>query len=188
MHVYSIYVYFSLFQIVSGECLIYSVWPSPLFRNVFGIFLFSIEFFIPLFILVYCYGCILWTLTRRLDQRWEKTCNINQISDTFQTARKNVIQTFLIVSICFVACWSCEQVYYLLFNLGFNADFNGMFFKFSVVLAFGNCTINPFIYLFKYKDYQLALKRWLPCSKRRKSDCTSNVNSVSLTQDTNVND
>ena len=76
----------------------------------------------------------------------------------FQVARRNTVKTFLIISICFVLCWSCSQLNYLVYNFGFDVDFNGTFFKVALLMAFGNCTINPFIYLVKYKDYQIALR------------------------------
>ena len=133
-------------------------------------------------VLMYCYGRILWTLSRRLDSNLDK---ISNQADTFQVARKNVLQTFLVVSICFVVCWSSEQVYYLLFNLGYDADFNGTFFKFSVVMAFGNCTINPFIYLLKYKDYHTALRYSFVCI-RHKSFNDKGINNISKTPENSI--
>ena len=47
-----------------------------------------------------------------------------------------------------------------MFNLGYHSDFNGLFYKVSVVMAYCNCTINPFIYLVKYRDYQIVLKEF----------------------------
>ena len=84
-------------------------------------------------------------------------------TDKFQIARKNTIQTFLLISLCFILCWSSEQVFIFMFNLGYPADFNGLFYKVSVVIAFFNCTINPFVYLIKYRDYQIALKELFSC-------------------------
>ena len=74
------------------------------------------------------------------------------------------------ISICFVICWSCEQGFYFMFNIGYNVDFNGTFFKVSILMAFVNCTINPFIYLIKYKDYQQALKHCFNCTRYTSSN------------------
>ena len=115
-----------------------------------------IEFLIPLLIMIFCYGRIIWTLTRRLDSNLDKKgTNTN---DTFQMARKNTIKTFLLVAVCFVICWSSNHVFYFMYNLGYDTDFNTTFYKVSLILAFCNCTVNPFIYLLKYRDYQIALK------------------------------
>ena len=136
-------------------------------------FLVFIEFLAPLLILIYCYGRIVWILTRRIDSNLD---NVGTQIDKFQLARRNTVKTFLLISICFIICWGSEQVYYLMFNLGYDADFNGTFFKFSVIMAFGNCTINPFIYLMKYQDYQKALKSCFNCQKEKhREELSSNI-------------
>ena len=162
---------FDIFQVVSGQCVIYTFWPSELFMSAFGLYLVLIEFLTPLFILIYCYGRIVWVLSRRIDSRF----NSDNLTDKFQTARENTIKTFLLINVCFVICWSSEQAYYFMFNLGYHADFNGMFYKVSVVMAFCNCTINPFVYLVKYRDYQIALKEFFSLHVVKGYD-TSEVN------------
>ena len=132
--------------------------------SIIGIILIFIQFLIPLIILVYCYGRIVWILTRRIDSKLNTTTNANPHADTFQTARNNTIKTLLIVALCFIICWSNNQVYYTMYNLGYKVDWNGVFYKFTVLMVFFNCTVNPFIYLVKYKDYQVALRSLLNCS------------------------
>ena len=151
-----------VFQFESGKCLYMVSWPSPLFKKVFGVVAFSLAFFIPLIILVYCYGRIVWILTRRLD------FNINSVSsqsDTFELARTNTIKTMFTVALFFIICLSNNQIYYLMFTLGFKEDWNSPYYKFTMVMVFLNCTINPFIYLFKYQDFHTALKESLGCIK-----------------------
>ena len=52
-----------------------------------------------------------------------------------------------------------------MYNIGFQADWNSTFYQFTVVMVFINCTINPFIYLAKYQDFQTALKSFCECRK-----------------------
>ena len=151
----------SLFQVVSGVCYVYYFWPSPLSKNVFGVSLISVTFFISLIILVYCYGRIVWVLTRRIDSKLSSSGS----KDTFHLARTNTIKTLLLVSLCFVICWSNSQIYYLMYNLGYQVDWNSTYYNFTVFMVFVNCTVNPFIYLIKYKDYQEALRQC--CSSKR---------------------
>ena len=132
--------------------------------SIIGIILIFIQFLIPLIILVYCYGRIVWILTRRIDSKLNTTTNANPHADTFQTARNNTIKTLLIVALCFIICWSNNQVYYTMYNLGYKVHWNGVYYKFTVLMVFFNCTVNPFIYLVKYKDYQVALRSLLNCS------------------------
>ena len=111
---------------------------------------------------MYCYGRIVWVLTRRIDSKLDKmeispqrNCSDNKmqtvIKDKFQLARQNTIKTFLLVGLCFIICWSNDQIFFLMFNLGYDVDFNGIYYKFGVLMVFLNCTLNPFIYLLKYR-------------------------------------
>ena len=113
--------------------------------------------------LIYCYGRILWVLTRRIDSNLDTR---GSHADTFQVAKTNTLKTFLMVGICFIICWSSNQAYYLMDNIGYHVNWNGTYYKFTVLMVFLNCTVNPFIYLIKYKDYQLALKLCFGCGRR----------------------
>ena len=88
---------------------------------------------------------------------------VNTSKDKFKLARKNTIITLLIVGLCFIICWSQNQIEYLMYNLGYHIDFNSNYHNFTVLMVFINCTVNPFIYLIKYRDYQAALKKFLSC-------------------------
>ena len=163
------------------------LWPSDTVKTVFGFGLITIQFFIPLMVLVICYGKIVWVLTRRINTDLikpksamndsENVSNptdyakiMTQATDTgkdkFQLARRNTIKTLLIVACCFIICWSQNQVRYLMFNCGYDLDFNSTYHQFTILMVFLNCTVNPFIYLFKYRDYQEALKKCLHCNKQ----------------------
>ena len=161
------------FQVVDGVCLPYTFWPSSLFKSTFGVILVLIEYLFPFMILVYCYGRILWILSKRIDSNFG--ISVNQ--DQFLLARQNTLKTFLLVGLCYIICWSSVQIYYLMFNLGYDADFNGTFYKVALLTAFGNCTINPFIYLFKYRDYQEALKSCICCKLMKGGDESENKGS-----------
>ena len=84
--------------------------------------------------------------------------------DKFQLARRNTIKTLLIVGCGFIICWTQNQVLYLLHNLGYPVDFNSTYFQYTVLRGFLNCTVNPFIYLAQYRDYQTALKLFFRCN------------------------
>ena len=153
-----------------------------MFSSIFGIILIIIQFFIPLFVLVYCYGRIAWILTRRIDSELNNTTSANTHADTFETARNNTIKTLLIVAICFIICWSNDQVYYTMYNLGYKVDWNGVYYKFTVLMVFLNSAVNPFIYLVKYKDYQMALRSCLNWNQKwdRKHVTTMNKHMVTI--------
>ena len=195
--------FFVNFQVISDECLLYTYWPSLLFSSAFGIFLIFIQFIIPLIILVYCYGRIVWNLSRRIgsylngfdslshSKRSITESVVNSSSnDKYQLARKNTIKTFLLVGIFFIICWSNNQVYYLMYNLGFEVDWNSTYYQFTVLMVFLNCTINPFIYLVKYRDYQIALMQLFgqgePESGKESETKRSNLSITGASTDTYI--
>ena len=165
-------------QLVDGKCYAYYNWPNDSARTIYGIALIVILFFIPFIILVFCYARILWMLTRRIntDMTDAKAQDIEtnkgkdnraQLADAhkdkFQLARRNTIKTLLIVGCCFIICWTQNQVIYFMFNIGYPVDWNSAYFQFTVLMVFLNATVNPFVYLLNYKDYQIALKQLLHC-------------------------
>ena len=72
-------------------------WPDSMKRTVFGVGLFTVNYPIPLSIMGYSYGRIVWVLTRRIDRNIDAPAAIR--NDTFHTARKSMVKTFLLVSI-----------------------------------------------------------------------------------------
>ena len=140
---------------VDGACVTYEFWPSDAFQREFGLYLVFSNFLLPVFILIYCYCQILWILRQRITSGLDSGTSG---SSKFQTAKTNVIKTLLIVVLFFFLCFASEETFYLLYNLGYEVDWDGVYYKFSVVMVFLNCTVNPFIYLFNYKDFQKALR------------------------------
>ena len=81
--------------------------------------------------------------------------------EKWQRARRNTIKTLALVALCFVICWSSNQIYYFMFNLGYPEEYSSNFYHFTVLMVFLNCCVNPIIYFFKYQEFQLAARRIL---------------------------
>ena len=133
-------------QVISGVCVPYDIWPG-VFYSIFGVVIQFILFILPLTILAYCYGRILWVLHSRISINTTQPQS-NQ-GEKFELARKNTIKTFLLVGLCFIVCWIQNQVYYLMYNLGSDIRLAGPYFNYTILMIFLNCTVNPFIYLVK---------------------------------------
>ncbi len=150
-----------------GVCTVYSEYPSQVIQRFVGILTVVLQYFIPLFLITFAYTRIVLVLRRGL--KMTKTGGNDVTSDTREqrmlTASQNVIKTLLIVSVSFVACWSPNQIYYTMYNCGFQADFNSTFYHFTVVAVFINCCVNPFIYSLKYEQFQQELIRQITCRK-----------------------
>ena len=149
-----------VFQIVGDNCLFHEVWLSPTFQATFSIFVVFVEFIIPLIILIYCYGRILWIIRARIRS---KIASGNKQTAKFELARNNVIKTLFIVVFFLFICYLGVEVLFISSNLGLEVDWNSGYYKFTVIMVFLNCTINPFIYLVNYKDFQRALIRQFRC-------------------------
>ena len=125
------------------------------------------------------YGRIAWVLSRKatkdilaekIDLGNDKVVNASTDlrKKNYQLATRNAIKTLVLVAVCFVICWTGNQVWFLLYNIGYEVAFDGEAYQFFVLMVCVNCTINPFIYLVQYKEYQAALKI-LVCKKRSSS-------------------
>ena len=168
-----------LFQIVSERCMVYAIWPNALAKKIFGVIILVILFLMPILILAYCYGRIVWVLATRISRKPEiKQDNIltNQ-TNTFQVAKTNTIKTFLLVAVCFVVCWSNDQIYYFMYYLGYPANWSGIYHQFSILMVFFWIVLWILSYIFiKYKDYQIALKKI--CSRLQMESNTSSMTEI----------
>ena len=195
--VYNVKIDLSLiyFQAEYGVCMLYSVWPNKFTSQIVGVYLFSVILLIPVFILIFVYGRIAWVLSRKLDNdiltdKKQTECNhhgktnVNSATEmrmkNYELARRNTIKTLTLVAVCFVICWTGNQVWLLFFNFGFQVDWDSPAYQFLVLMICVNSVINPFIYLIQYKDYQKALKS-LVCGKRKTSFNEIQSNNTSVT-------
>ena len=129
---------------ISGVCVPYDIWPG-VFYSIFGVVIQCILFILPLTILIFCYGRIVWVLHSRINAK--TTDSMSNQADKFELARTNTIKTFLLVGLCFILCWIQNQAYYLMYNLGYDIHLAGPYFNYTILMIFFNCTVNPFIYL-----------------------------------------
>ena len=129
-------------------------------QSVIGVFIVFVEFLVPLMILINCYGRILWIIKERIGS---KMGGEDARKAKFELARSNLIKTLFIVAFFFVLCFLGIEVYYLLYGLGFEVELYGWLYNFTVGMFFLNCTVNPFIYLVNYNDFQKALIRQFCC-------------------------
>lgn len=152
-------------DVVEGRCRVLYNWSSPQARQGFGIFTIVLEYFVPLLILIFCYSHMIYLL-RQMSLVVKPTTGpadyaVNQASAYRFNARKNIIKTLLWVSICFVFCWTWNQVYFLLMNLGYELYTDTAFYKFTVIIAFLNCCVNPIVYLVKDASFRKAARSFL---------------------------
>ena len=118
--------------------MLYAFWPSLLFSSIFGVILTFLQFIIPFLILMFCYAKIIWMLSRRINSNSESGGNQ---SVKFELARTNTIKIFLLIGIDSIICWSGNSIFYLMYNLGYHADFSSNFAHFTVIIMLYNQSI-----------------------------------------------
>ena len=72
-------------------------------------------------------------------------------------AEKNVIKTLAIITVCFVICWFPNKLQMCLILAGVT-KYIGNIFQVTTMFVFGNCCINPLIYIAKYDAFKTGLR------------------------------
>ena len=81
-------------------------------------------FFIPLVVLIFCYSRIIYVMHKaacsnlHTDTPSSNTQQVDKKGAKYLKAKKNTIKIMLLVSACFIFCWSWNQTYFLLYNVG----------------------------------------------------------------------
>ncbi|KAK2186314.1 hypothetical protein NP493_206g03005 [Ridgeia piscesae] len=155
-------------------CSVFTVWPNKATQSAVGIVTVLVQYFIPLALVSFCYGRIASVLSSE-DSITSGAAGAGAATrnERAATARRNVIKILAMVSVCFVACWSANQIYFGMYNLGFQVDFNGYFYHFTVICVFLNCCVNPFVYALKYDQFQVALQALFCRKTQQKGDFVS---------------
>ncbi|XP_038046735.1 beta-1 adrenergic receptor-like [Patiria miniata] len=78
--------------------------------------------------------------------------------ESLMRARRNTFKTLLIVCAAFIICWTPNQIFFFLSNLGLKVDFSSPIFYITIGMVALNSCLNPFIYAIKYKQFQKGLK------------------------------
>ncbi|XP_071963131.1 galanin receptor 2b-like [Antedon mediterranea] len=132
-------------------------------QAIIGIQSFIFSWFIPILIIVFAYSTILLTLRKMY-------CGFPNGVDGSGTggrrryvAQKNLINTFIAVSIAYAVCWTPDMFLYLTYNVSSgtlpkNME-NGISHRLTVLLSVCNMVVNPFIYAFKYKIFKTGLSK-----------------------------
>ena len=171
--------------IVNGNCEKTNQFPSMAVEQAVGIIHVMVLYFLPLIMLAYLYGRMIWVIRRQARVHPGATGSGGGDS-RMNRAQRNLMKTVALVTAFFVVCWSCNQFFFLLAKSGYSVDWSGTFYHFSVIMVFLNCCVNPFVYILKYKDFQDVLKRSF-CPKRQQVQDVTATNAGSSTQRTGLN-
>ena len=145
--------------LVHDTCTVFNLWPNKTTQSAVSIITVFVQYVIPLVLIVFCYGRIASVLkSEDITSGSAGAAGGSLRNERVARGRRNVIKILAIVSACFVACWSANQIYFTMYNFGYPIDFHGCFYHFTVVCVFLNCCVNPFVYALKYDQFQVALR------------------------------
>ncbi|XP_072030441.1 galanin receptor 2b-like [Amphiura filiformis] len=148
------------------QCLF--AWPNKAAQKFVGSYVFFLEYFIPLFIIIGSYASIWLALRKRV--------NSDQVQvASFSRAKKNVTITLFMVGICFIICWSPDAIVFFYFNLGGYYSFQSVFHHFVMVFVMCNMCINPIIYCLKYDKFRRTVLK-LFCGGRELAEIENSAN------------
>jgi 7 transmembrane receptor (rhodopsin family) len=137
-----------------GAC--YVTWfRSPAAKLVFGCGIFLGDFFLPLSAIAFCYVQIMRKLRK-----------INATSAASSSAtkgvRRNIIRLLLGVSVAFLVTVGPRQLLVFYLNVTQQPlNITSLSYLISLCFNYINCSINPFIYLFKYDDFRRGTMKLL---------------------------
>jgi 7 transmembrane receptor (rhodopsin family) len=108
------------------------------------------EFLFPFCIITVCYVKI---------SRATRKVNFSAAGPQMTRVRRNIFKILTIFIVCFVLCAGPKQIFLILYSTGgVSVDFTGPLYTGCVFLNYLICCINPFIFLFKYEDFQRGVK------------------------------
>ena len=147
----------------NGSCIMYSVYPSLSVKRAVGVFVFTVNFLIPILIHVFCYFRICHILWIRKKTGIDGIDIFNESDEDVPISNRkvmrNVVLTLITVTVCFVTCWFCHQFYFLLAHLEYSVDFHSDFYQFTVIVVACNCCINPVVFMVQYKQFKERAKK-----------------------------
>ena len=168
-------------KILGDYCSVFA-WSSERVQQAKGIFGSIVEYFLPLFLLMFCYGRMLCALRVRVAPTGNPKQPPAAAKNTTQArGKRNVIKMMTIVAVAYILCTSWNQWWYLLYNLKLvPADsYTTDYYDFSVIAMFSNCFINPFIYAAKYDEFKNGVKKIFGKGRKRDGKLSDNSSTVS---------
>ncbi len=161
------------YSAASGTCKTVPSWDAY-GQAIFGVLLYLWELVTPVCTMGICYIFIVKTL-REKEKTMKRSKSVtvkpegrfgSVVKPTRHNSRKGITMTLLILFIIYVICWTPNQTTFVQFNLGGPLDFNGGWYLFTVILAFVNCCVNPFVYAFRLRQFRARVLLILQCHRK----------------------
>ncbi len=169
-------------EVINGYCIMSYNFPSEFLQKLDEVSLLFIFILFPLCVMIFCYSRIFIAINKHSksfsDGNQSSTENVRE--RRMFKAKVNIFTTMVVVCLCYFSCWIFNVIVLSLmaFDILPASYFTSPLYDISVNLVFLNCCINPFVYTFKYRDFQIAA-RTLFCKDNEQGNASFSMNSLS---------
>ena len=142
-------------RLTDGNC-VFGTFLSPTGQKLLGSATIIMEFCVPLFVIVLCYGLMALSLRKRIKPSANA---VTSASDIMSRAQSNVSMTLVLVTTCFVCCTILYQILILLDRTDiYQIDWSGTLFNTSVLLNNCSCAVYPYICFHRHTEFKRGLR------------------------------
>ena len=134
------------------------------FWDILSTYTVAVAMCIPISVMVVCYTRMIYALYK--SSRSLGASN-SANSDKLRLAQKNIFQTCLIMIVFFLVCWITYEVAVIMF-VNFYSNFSNTHYIIGKLLIIFNSCINPYIYVFRYDDFKIQLRRITNSKEKKK--------------------
>lgn len=150
---------------INGQCFQLQNWSSNNVKIFHGVFAFVCFYLLILVIIVYCYGCILVAVHKQSRVSADQHANNPGVASGEKKLRlqMNIVKTMILVSSSFAVCWLPSQLYVFLQALEIIATYISTVYYVTMLIAFLNACLNPFLYASHYEVVRRQLLYLVTC-------------------------
>ena len=143
-----LYLPHSATRVEGGQC----VWKiTKYIVNIEIVFVLIFHYFLPVIVLVTFYALIVRELASKLHANSNSGNHVSTEKIT-HLAKVTTVKMLITVTVFFIVCWTGVIADYILFKTN---TFNSyLLYTVSELIMFVNCCCNPFIYIFRSKNYR----------------------------------
>ena len=155
----------------NGTCVLIKRMHGTIFMDIIPAYLIILSIGIPVPTMIICYARMLIVL--RKANRPTGTTSVTTNSKAIRSAQINLFQTCIIMLVFFLAAWITDQSAVLLLHFGTYKTLKTTHFTIARLMLFISSASNPYIWAFRYVDFQKQILHILGCKQNSSGDKSS---------------
>lgn len=170
-------------RVIDGQCMGQYFWPDKHGQTIYSVFVLFSMFVVPLLLMIVCYTRI-FIFVREHQKVMQGTTTgprSSLQSPALQRQEMGILVTMLLISTAFVACWTPNQVYFLLYIMQIQMSNKDAIYSVSLFLIFLNVCLNPFVYVAKQESIRQGVIEQIGKLKPKQNRPTVSVRDTTAT-------